>query len=282
MWDGSGGVTASPPKGRSFADRGSAIGSGGGRAHAKGVCCGCPRERPDVWAWWGLAQLPLHADARRCYRHSRRCYELARYVSAGRTSRGVVMPASETRRRAVAAARRLAPALTTAILVGLPWVTIRGTGAGAPFPDALLQAEGAVLAALVFVLGLNQSAVQRGFDALLGEAHDWEGRAAAACVASDQPVAATRVWTWASRDAWVLSSKRGASLLTEARDADEIEKYFDDSWRWERLDWAGRVNYHNEKLANGEVASPRRRRRMEHEVADLERRIERSLIVQVN
>lgn len=37
MWDGNGGVTAPPPKGRSFADRGSAIGSGGGRAHAKGV-----------------------------------------------------------------------------------------------------------------------------------------------------------------------------------------------------------------------------------------------------
>jgi hypothetical protein len=118
--------------------------------------------------------------------------------------------------------------------------------------------------------------VQRGFDTLLGEAHDWENRAAAACTAADPAVSATRVWTWASRDAWALDFKRGASLLDEARAVDEIEKYNNSSWAFERLSWGGRVNQLNERLANGEVPSSRRRRRLEREVAYLKRRSESS------
>lgn len=186
------------------------------------------------------------------------------------------MTPPQFRRRATDAARRSAPILMALTLVGVAWLTVRGADAGAPFPDAVLQAEGVVLAAVVFVLGLNQSAVQRGFDAILGEARNWEARAAAACTAADAPVAATRVWTWASRDAWVLNFKRGASLLDDARDVDEIERYTNDRWAWERLEWAGRLNQLNERLANGKIASHRRRRRLEQEVADLKRRIDRS------
>lgn len=109
-----------------------------------------------------------------------------------KTKSGDVMSTAESRARFRVVASHWAPTIVVSALVGLAWFTVRGEGEGAPFPNALLQAEGAVLAAL------------------------------------------------------------------------------------ERLGWGGRVFHLRERLSSGEVTGPRRRRRMEQEVADLEARSERS------
>jgi|KBSMisStandDraft_5_1062788.scaffolds.fasta_scaffold1327805_1 hypothetical protein len=65
----------------------------------------------------------------------------------------------------------MAVAVAIAFVIGIPiwiWVTSRGTTTA--FPERLLQAEGVVLTAAVFVLALGQNNFRRDVEGILTDA----------------------------------------------------------------------------------------------------------------